>query len=76
VQEVMTINPVRVLVLPSGKVDRINAANAMGRTAKTLAEWARLGVGPRPRNIGGRVFYEWDDVQAFMRGECVRPVTP
>ena len=66
--------PVKVMVLPSGKVSRSNAAKAVGRTPKTLSEWVRLGIGPMPHNIGGRVFYDWADVQAFMRGDCVRRV--
>ncbi|HYD11451.1 MAG TPA: hypothetical protein VEC11_01245 [Allosphingosinicella sp.] len=57
---------VRILILPSGKVNRENAAKAMGRTPKTLAEWARLGIGPRPQKIQGRIFYEWTEVQEFM----------
>ena len=61
-----TVEHVRVLVLPSGKVDRRNAARAVGRSEKTLCEWARHGIGPRPQNIAGRIFYDWADVQSFM----------
>lgn len=64
------VEQVRVMVLPSGRVDRKNAAKALGRTPKTLAEWKRLGIGPRAHLVGGRVFYEWSDVQAFARGEA------
>jgi hypothetical protein len=57
---------VAVTILPSGKVSREDAARAMGRTPKTLVEWARQGIGPKPENIAGRIFYVWADVQAFM----------
>lgn len=65
------IDQVRVQVLPDGRVDRKNAAKALGRQPKTLAEWKRLGIGPRARLVGGRIFYDWADVQSFARGEAV-----
>lgn len=64
------VDRVRVQVLPSGRVDRKNAAKALNRAPKTLAEWRRLGVGPKSHNVGGRVFYDWAEVQAFARGEA------
>ncbi len=64
------IEQVKVVVLPGGWVDRKNAALAMNRKPKTLAEWKRLGIGPRAHNRGGRVFYSWPDVQAVMSGEA------
>ena len=64
------VEQVRVMVLPSGRVDRKNAAKALNRAPKTLAEWTRLGIGPKPHNIGGRIFYEWSEVQAFARGDA------
>lgn len=66
--------PVRIMILPSGKVDRANAAKALNRTPKTLAEWKAKGIGPRSQTIGGREFYDWGEVQAFMRGEQIRQV--
>ena len=60
------IEPVRIRVLPSGKVSRRDMARAVDRTEKTLAEWARLGIGPKPHNIAGRIFYDWTEVQEFM----------
>lgn len=68
--EVLSIDQVKVRVLPDGRVDRKNAAIALNRAPKTLAEWKRLGIGPRAYNVGGRVFYNWSDVQAFARGEA------
>ena len=61
--------PVRVQIRAGNKVSRDDCAKAINRTPKTLAEWSRLGIGPRPHNIGGRIFYDWDDVQTFMRGK-------
>jgi hypothetical protein len=64
------VEQVRVRVLPGNRVDRKNAARALNRSAKTLAEWKRLGLGPKPFNIGGRVFYDWGEVQAFATGKA------
>ena len=47
------IEEVKVRVLPGNRVDRANAAKAMGRTPKTLAHWKSLGIGPRPIIVGG-----------------------
>ena len=64
------VEVIRVRVLPDGRVDRKNAAMALGREPKTLAEWKRLGLGPKGFLVGGRVFYWWADVQSFARGEA------
>ncbi len=64
------VEKVRVRILPDDRVDRKNAAAALNRTPKTLAEWSRLGTGPRPFNVGGRIFYRWSEVQTFARGEA------
>ncbi len=69
------VERVRVRVLPNNTISRADFSKASGRTTKTLYEWSRLGVGPRPKNVGGRCFYDWDEVQAFLRGEYVRSVT-
>jgi hypothetical protein len=66
---------VKVRVLPggrkgTGRVDRKNLALALGKTPKTMAEWKRLGIGPEQYLIGGRAFSDWDDVQAYARGEA------
>jgi hypothetical protein len=65
----LDVEQVRVRVLPGNRVDRREAAKALNRTPKTLAEWKRLGIGPKPFLVGGRVFYDWPEVQAFGRGE-------
>jgi hypothetical protein len=71
--EAVAVEIVRVVVLPSGRIDRANAAKALGRSTKTLSEWARKGVGPAPEDRGGRIFYKWSDVQAFMGAEPAQP---
>lgn len=62
----MDIIQSQIRVLPDGRVARADAATFLGCTAKTLAEWSRLGVGPRPRRVGGRIFYYLCDLQAFI----------
>lgn len=66
IETTAAVQQVKVIVLPSGKVDRENAAKALGRTPKTLADWALKGIGPKPHNIGGRIFYDWAELQEFM----------
>lgn len=63
------VEQVKILVLPGDKVDRKNAARALNRAPKTLAEWQSKGIGPKPFLIGGRCFYRWSEIQAFMNGE-------
>ncbi len=70
----IAVEQVKVRVLPDGRVSRADAAKALGRTVKTLSEWHRLRIGPRGHNVGGRVFYDWEHILAFQRGEYVRPV--
>lgn len=57
-----------VTVLPTGLVDRRNAAAALGRRPKTLANWIAKKVGPPCFRAGGRCYYKWSDVQEFGRG--------
>lgn len=63
-----------VRVLPDGRVTRAEAAKFLGFSIKTLAQWAWEGRGPRPRRVGGRVFYRLEDLQAF-RDRGVREAT-
>lgn len=62
------VDRMRVTVLPDGRLDRANAAIFLGKAAKTLAEWQRLGIGPSSRKVGGRRFYHIDDLRAFAQG--------
>ncbi len=59
----------RVRILPDGRLSRKHAARYLGLAEKTLAIWAGQGKGPRPRKVGGRVFYRLEDLQAFVNGE-------
>jgi hypothetical protein len=62
------MDEVRVQVLPDGRVARSDAAKFLGYQAKTLAEWHRLGKGPRSHMVGGRRFYHIDDLRTFATG--------
>lgn len=57
-----------VIVTPDGRVTRAEAARFLGFQPKTLAEWQRLGVGPRSFLVGGRRFYRLDELQEYADG--------
>jgi hypothetical protein len=50
----ITVDRVRVRVLPDGRLDADNAARYMGRSPKTLAQWRLRGKGPPAHKVGGR----------------------
>lgn len=56
---------VSIRVLPDSRVSRRDAAAFLGFSPRTLEEYARKGLGPRPRKVGGRVFYFLHDLEAF-----------
>lgn len=62
----MSIVKLSIVVTPDGRVSRADAAKFLGRTSKTLAEWKRLGLGPKPHKVGGRVYYYFRDLEAFV----------
>lgn len=62
----MNIVQARIRVLPDGRVSRADAATFLGKSPKTLAEWKRLGLGPMPHKVGGRVHYYVRDLEAFV----------
>ena len=64
------IEPVKVRVLPGGRMDTNNAAKYLNRAPKTLAMWRMNGVGPAWKKAGGRVFYTLEGLDAHMRGEA------
>ena len=68
--ETVEIEPVRVRLLPDGRMDRKNAGKYINRAAKTLAIWAMEKRGPPVHKIAGRCFYYKDDLDAFIRGEA------
>lgn len=59
------IDTVKVRVLPDGRLSRRDAAAFLGVTPQTMAGWSVQGTGPRPRRVGGRVFYRLADLEAF-----------
>lgn len=58
---------IKVKVLPDGRMSRADAARFIGVASKTLAEWQRLGKGPKSCMVGGRRFYMLDDLRDFTR---------
>lgn len=62
------LEPVKIRVLPDGRVSREDAAIFLGVKPRTLAQWAWAGTGPRPRKLPGcnLVFYRLDDLRAFV----------
>ena len=65
------IEPIRIRVLPDGRMDRENAAKYLGKKPKTLAMWNLSGKGPKSQKIGGRVYYYQDDLDAYVQGQSV-----
>ncbi|KZY55392.1 hypothetical protein A3736_01835 [Erythrobacter sp. HI0063] len=64
----------QVVATPDGRVSRAEAARFLGFRPKTLAEWHRLGVGPKSHLVGGRRFYSLEDLRAYADGsKLVRP---
>lgn len=68
--ETAELEPVRVRVLPNGNMDSNNTAKYVGRAPKTLAMWRMQGIGPEWTKNGGRVFYNKEALDAFIRGEA------
>ena len=64
------IEPVRVRILPDGRLDSNNAAKYLNRATKTLSMWRMAGVGPKWTKCRGRVFYLKDALDAFVCGEA------
>ncbi len=68
--ETIEVEPVRVRVLPDGRMDSNNAAKYLNRAPKTLAMWRMQGIGPEWSKCGGRVFYHKEALDAFIRGKA------
>ncbi|GAA4642441.1 hypothetical protein GCM10023115_05740 [Pontixanthobacter gangjinensis] len=69
------LDKVTIQVLPDGRVSRMNAATLLGKSSKTLAEWQRLGIGPKSFLVGGRRFYWLAELQSYASGQTpVRPL--
>ena len=68
--ETIEVEPVRVRVLPDGRMDSNNAAKYLNRAPKTLAMWRMQRIGPEWSKCGGRVFYYKSRLDAFIQGEA------
>jgi hypothetical protein len=53
----VSVDTVRVRVLPDGRMDRDNAARYLGRARKTLAQWQTNGKGPPGKKVGGSFIF-------------------
>lgn len=58
-----------ITMTPDGRVSRAEAAKYLGFQPKTLAEWHRLGIGPKSFLVGGRRFYLIDELRRYATGE-------
>lgn len=65
------MEPIKIDVLPDGRVKRRDAARFLGVSPKTMAEWQSHGKGPQSRLVGGRRFYQLTDLQSFVGGASV-----
>ncbi len=68
--EEVEVEPIRVRVLPDGRMDSNNAAKYLNRAPKTLSMWRMARTGPKWAKCGGRVFYLKDDLDVFIRGKA------
>ena len=68
--ETAEIESVRVRVLPNGNLDSNNAAKYLNRAPKTLAMWRMQGRGPPWWKCGGRVLYNKEALDAYLRGKA------
>jgi hypothetical protein len=62
----ITIDRIRVRVLPDGRLDASNAARYIGHSPKTLAQWRLHRKGPPAHKVSGRVFYYLDELDAYI----------
>lgn len=69
-----SVNRGAVTVFPDGRITRPDAAWLLGRKSKTLSDWKLKGWGPRVIEVGGRVFYDYNECLAMARGE--KPIRP
>lgn len=64
----MSHHEVMITVLPGRRLDRRNAAAALGRKPKTLANWKSKGIGPRCFSVLGRCYYDLDEIESNAHG--------
>ena len=61
----MNLIEVKVRILPDRRIPRADAAKFLGLEVATMAACGVKGTGPKPRKVGGRVFYYLRDLEAF-----------
>jgi hypothetical protein len=64
-----SIAVLRVEVLADGRMDRANAAKYLGRSPQTLRIWSVHGKGPPSYTVGGRAYYFFADIEAYVAAE-------
>jgi hypothetical protein len=64
----MSIQPIDVMILPDGRMDRKNAARYLGLSVKTLAMHVSRGTGPKFIKRG-RVFYFREDLDNWLKND-------
>jgi predicted site-specific integrase-resolvase len=59
------------------KLTKVQTAEVLGISVRTLERWGRAGFGPRPQKHGPRlVRYDEEEVMAYRReGERQRPAS-
>lgn len=62
-----TIETVKVMAYPDGRLDAKNAAKYLGKSTKTLDMWRCKGEGPKWIKRG-RIFYYLADLDAWLTG--------
>ncbi len=70
INEMTTIETIRVRILPDGRMTRRNAALYIGMKPKTLAMWEMEGKGPLSIKVGGRRFYFKAELDRFINGQA------
>ena len=70
INEMTTIETIRVRILPDGRMTRRNAALYIGMKPKTLAMWEMEGKGPPSIKVGGRRFYFKAELDRFINGQA------
>jgi hypothetical protein len=71
----MSIQPIDVVILPDGRMDRKNAARYLGLSVKTLAMHGSRGTGPKFIKRG-RVFYFREDLDQWLRDDTPEDDAP
>ncbi|WP_454757223.1 helix-turn-helix transcriptional regulator [Cupriavidus campinensis] len=58
--------------LPDGRMNVSAAADYLGFTPKTLAQWRSRGEGPNYIRLGGRIFYHRAALDAWIERATVK----